>query len=237
MIDRLDLKYRANRAVSETQPSPYVVTFVFLLLSAVVNFLTTKLNDPFYLPSVDFDLNGYLPYLRKSLFPGALLIFALNVLMQAVSVGYLSYALKIARRQPARMEHLGDGFYRFWTVAGIYILEGIFIFLWSLLLIIPGIVASYKYRLAYYLALDRPDLGPLQCISESKRLMNGYKSELFVLDLSFLGWYILGALTFGIVLVWKLPFIHVTYAFFYRQLSDQGSGSGRTNGTHPPFML
>lgn len=83
------------------------------------------------------------------------------------------------------------------------ILTGIFIFLWSLLLIIPGIIAAYRYRMALYLLLDNPNMSVYQCIRESKRMMVGHKAELFVLDLSFLGWYILSAVPF--VSIWVTP--------------------------------
>jgi uncharacterized membrane protein len=235
MIDRLNLKNRAARIISEAIPSPTTVTIVFLVLVAVIDFLIGKLSEPLYFWEYDISFNGIVPHFERSFFPPALLIFALNIMLQIVTVGYLSCTLKISRKQPFQVSDLGDGFYRCWTIIGIYILQTVFIMLWSLLFIIPGIIAAYRYRLAYYIALDRTDLGPLQCINESKRLMYGYKTELFILDVSFLGWWLLGVLTFGILLIWKLPYIQVTYAYFYQQLLL--IHANRPGGPEPPFML
>ena len=99
----------------------------------------------------------------------------------------------------------------------ISLLTGIFTMLWALLLIVPGFIAAYKYRLALYLLIDRPDLSPMQCILESKRLMSGHKARLFELDISFLLWYLLMCLpVIGYaVQVWVLPQIDVCRAVFY----------------------
>ena len=98
-------------------------------------------------------------------------------------------------------------------------MQGIFIALWSLLFIVPGIIAMYRYRMAYYILLDDPDKGPLQCIRESKELMRGHKKELFFLDLSFIGWEFLITISAGILGIWILPYIYTTYAMYYNDLA------------------
>ena len=100
------------------------------------------------------------------------------------------------------------------------ILSGIFIFLWSLLLVVPGIIAAYRYRQAIYILIDHPEMSVLECISESKRLMKGHKWELFVLDLSFIGWMILSAPpVLGLfVSIYTTPYTGLTYALYYEAL-------------------
>ena len=71
-------------------------------------------------------------------------------------------------------------------------------FLWSLLLVIPGIIATYRYSLAFYVLCDNPEMSVTECVNESKRLMDGHKGRLFCLHLSFIGWRLLSALTLGI---------------------------------------
>jgi len=105
----------------------------------------------------------------------------------------------------------------------------IFIFLWSLLFIVPGIIAAYRYRQALYLLLDHPEMGVMDCIRESKRLMTGHKGELFVVDMSFLGWYILCAVPF--VSVYVTPYVNVTYAGYYDALV---SGDAYARSQTPP---
>ncbi|MEI5995082.1 DUF975 family protein [Candidatus Enterococcus mansonii] len=108
-------------------------------------------------------------------------------------------------------------------IIGVYILMAIFITLWSLLLIIPGIIKGYSYSQAYYVYYDayeetgvRP--GFLNTITRSRQLMKGYKGQLFLLDLSFIGWHILAILTLGIGYLWLTPYITATKAAFYENL-------------------
>ncbi|MGM0218088.1 DUF975 family protein [Enterococcus sp. AZ126] len=105
----------------------------------------------------------------------------------------------------------------------IYLLMAIFIFLWSLLLVIPGIIKGYSYSQAYFIYYDRyeeTDMRPgfLECITRSKHMMKGYKGQLFILDLSFIGWHILAILTAGIGYLWLTPYITATKAAFYENL-------------------
>lgn len=103
------------------------------------------------------------------------------------------------------------------------LLEDIFIFLWTCLLIIPGIVKGYSYAMAPYIMKDMFDadheMTATEAITESRKLMKGHKVELFVLDLSFLGWGILGLVTAGIGFIWITPYYRQTKANYYRQLA------------------
>jgi uncharacterized membrane protein len=93
--------------------------------------------------------------------------------------------------------------------------------LWSCLLFIPGIIAAYRYSQAIYILVDDPTKSPMQCLRESKHMMRGHKMELFKLNMSFFGWYLLGALpTLGYALqVWTLPYMSLTYALYYERLA------------------
>ena len=97
-------------------------------------------------------------------------------------------------------------------------LEIVFIYLWTLLLIVPGIIAAYRYRQALYLLIENPELSPLDCLRFSSQMMVGHKWELFVLDLSFLGWYLLCLLPGAIV--WVEPYTRITYTNYYLALRD-----------------
>ena len=82
------------------------------------------------------------------------------------------------------------------------LLVTLFTFLWSLLFVIPGIVKAYSYSMAYFIKIDHPEYTATQAIDESRRIMNGNKMKLFLLDLSFIGWMIVGSLCFGIGVLW-----------------------------------
>ena len=101
----------------------------------------------------------------------------------------------------------------------IFFLSQLFAFFWSLLFVIPGIVKTYSYRMAYYIKLDHPECSATQCITESRMLMAGHKWDLFILDLSFIGWYFVGGLCFGIGSLWVVPYHAASIAQFYESIS------------------
>ncbi len=123
-----------------------------------------------------------------------------------------------------QIELLFDGFKenRYLKNVAYLLLRDIFIFLWILLLIIPGIIKSLAYALVPYLLADKTvDLLDEDPITKSRKMMDGYKWELFVLHLSFIGWFILGALTLGILtILYVLPYYQQTMAIFYQKVKD-----------------
>ena len=119
-----------------------------------------------------------------------------------------------------KIEGLFSGFTKDFTGTLLLgILTNVFIFLWSLLLVIPGIVKAYEYSMAYYLKSEHPDWDWRRCLEESKALTNGHKMELFILDLSFVGWHIIGALCFGVGSLWVEAYRHQTFVNFYEELT------------------
>ena len=94
----------------------------------------------------------------------------------------------------------------------------IFTILWSLLLVIPGIVKSYAYSMAMYVKVDHPDYDWKKCIDESQRMMSGHKGELFVLDLSFIGWMFVGSFCLGVGVFWVTAYMEASHAQFYENL-------------------
>ena len=102
-----------------------------------------------------------------------------------------------------------------------YFMMQLFIFLWSLLLIIPGIVKSFSYAMTPYILKDHPEMNWKEAITESRRMMDGHKGELFVLYLSFIGWLILTCLTFGILAIYVTPYMQMTVTDFYRSLKGE----------------
>lgn len=97
----------------------------------------------------------------------------------------------------------------------------VFTFLWSLLFFIPGIIKAYSYSQAYFVAIDHPEYTWSQCITESRRLMNGKKMKYFLLSLSFIGWVLVAMLTCGIGLLWVIPYTRAAQANFYQSLLDE----------------
>lgn len=111
------------------------------------------------------------------------------------------------------------------------ILTSIMCFLWGILLVIPGIIKAYSYSQALFIyrdsvAEDAP-MGYIEAITESRRLMDGHNLELFILDLSFIGWALAVLVTLGIASIWVIPYYHQTKAQFYKGLTDEDD---RLNG-------
>lgn len=110
---------------------------------------------------------------------------------------------------------------RYTQSLGVYIMTTIFTVLWSLLLIIPGIIKSYCYAMSQYIALDNPGKSTLDCITESRKLMKGHKWQLFCLQISHIGWFILVILTLGILSFWVLPKYQQAIYEFYLHISHK----------------
>ncbi len=122
------------------------------------------------------------------------------------------------------METLFHGFKNSLGTAIIaYILKAVFIFLWSLLFIIPGIVKAFAFSMTEYIIAEDPDLTATEALDKSQELMKGNKWRLFCLLFSFIGWYILGALTFGIGIFFVIPYVNTAIANFYVDIRGKNS--------------
>ena len=135
------------------------------------------------------------------------------------TLGYVAFFMAIIRGNKAKFVDLFCGFTDNFAdsfVAGILI--SIFTFLWTLLFIIPGFVKAYSYSMTFYILKDNPGMSATEAITESRKMMDGHKWDLFVLHLSFLGWLILCALTFGILILYVEPYMRATEAAFYESI-------------------
>lgn len=135
-----------------------------------------------------------------------------------ISMGWAGFNLKLLNHEEVRFGNLFDHFYRIGAGICMVLLQNLFVFLWSLLFFIPGIIAAYRYALMPYLMAEFPELGALDAMRESKRLMKGNKWRLFCLDWSFIGWVLLSALTLGIGSLWLSPYTAVSRAAFYQEI-------------------
>lgn len=135
-----------------------------------------------------------LPYLSHSSFTlSAVNIYTLMV-SGPMALGISFYFLNLFRQKPAGLEDLLQGFHYMWRSFAMLLLMGLRIFLFSLLLVIPGIVAAIRYSQAFFIMADDPGKPARQCLWESSMLMRGNKSRFFFLELSFIGWGLLAAL-------------------------------------------
>jgi len=134
------------------------------------------------------------------------------------ALGIAGFSLNMIRGRYAGVEQLFQGFNYFVTALGTYLLMVLFVCLWSLLLVIPGIVAAFSYAMTFYILADEPTLKAGKAIELSQAMMMGHKWKLFRLCLRFFLLALLCILTFGIGFLWLIPFAHVTMAEFYEDL-------------------
>ncbi|MDL2214357.1 DUF975 family protein [Clostridia bacterium OttesenSCG-928-O13] len=151
-------------------------------------------------------------------------LYALVTLIVGGSItqGLCQYNIDLVTK--ARLVQFGTLFSRFYNFGKAFLLQlamSLFTFLWSLLFVIPGILAAYSYAMAPYLMAQNPNLGVFEAITLSKNMMRGNRWRLFCLQLSFIGWYFLGALTMGIGFLWVMPYEGAAVTAFYLNLTQQ----------------
>jgi uncharacterized membrane protein len=168
--------------------------------------------------------------LMKNILPVYAGMLCSGLLVSILLTGPFTYGLGktfldlVMGGEKVKIESVFSGFRKYGENVLLGFMMGLFTALWSLLFIIPGIVKAFAYSMSFYVKVEHPDYGWRECMKESERLMKGYKFSYFVLQLSFIGWYIVGMLTFGIGMLWVLPYQECTNANFYAWLSAQKRG-------------
>lgn len=138
-----------------------------------------------------------------------------------MTLGYTKIILKVYHREPYELGQLFDGFKDFGRSLSAYLLMLLYVFLWTLLLIVPGIIAGLSYSMVFFLLAENPQLQASEALHQSKEMMAGHKWDLFRLILSFIGWIFLSILSFGIGYLWLESYIYVAYANFYYKIKGE----------------
>ena len=145
-------------------------------------------------------------------------LFILVPLAYGYNVAFLDFK---RTGEAVKIEQLFDGFKDYSRVVLTGLLQGIYIFLWTLLLIVPGIIKSLSYSQTNYILKDYPELKNNAAIELSMAMMKGRKFDYFCLILSFIGWILLGILTLGIGFLWISPYIATASAHFYEHVKEE----------------
>lgn len=138
------------------------------------------------------------------------------ILGGVVQLGYAQYLLKQQNREICSVKDLFSQFDRFAQGFLQKFLRNLYVFLWSLLLVVPGIIKDLAYAMTPFIMAGNPHLTAKEAMYKSERLMEGHKWELFCLSFSFIGWHLLAAFTVGIGALFLNPYIEAAYAAFYR---------------------
>ena len=221
--DRVELKLRAKQAMKKAAPNIFLVAFVCLLLTNAPTFVTEGPTLRLMLKADSLEEMMYI-YENGGAVTGGIALslatLAMNIFLNLVTCGWQLYALRTSREEETgSVETLFACFQQFWRFLSAVLLMGLFTALWTMLFIIPGIIAAYSYSQTIYIMLDHPEISAMEAIAASKQMMRGHKAEYFVLELSFVGWALLSGFTMGILLIWLVPYMHVSKANFYNAVS------------------
>ena len=189
------------------------------LLASLLGGTSSSFTPSFSLTVNGDDLTQYYPEalrhaLRVFLPVSGIISLAQFVIGGSVSIGHNRFCLKLVDGEQARFEDLFSGFDIFGNAFVLNLLITLKVIAWSLLFVIPGIVAAYRYSMATYIMAENPNMQATEAIERSKALMDGRKGDLFCLDLSFIGWALLAVLTAGIGNLWLTPYMTVSRAAF-----------------------
>lgn len=158
--------------------------------------------------------------LNKALTDGVGNLFQLVLLPMGYGL-IVAYLDNIRSGESYRVNQLFVGVKEYWRVWGTLMLIYLYTSLWTLLLIVPGIIKSYSYAMTYYILRDEPDLKFNDAIEKSMRMMDGHKFDLFYLQLTFIGWGVLCILTLGIGIFWLVPYMQAAEVHFYEDVKAE----------------
>ncbi len=172
-IDRRQCKWDTAELLRDAQVSPKSMTALYMLLLIVL---------------------GLLSSISGSGFIGIFISILTSLLSSVLGAGFVLYCMAVRRGERAEYLTLFDGFSFVGKLILLELVMGFFLTLWTMLFIIPGIVAAYRYSFALYNLYENPGIGVMEALEMSKRQTYGYKSQLFMLDLSYFGWNLLATL-------------------------------------------
>lgn len=187
---------------------------VIALITAVVGLITGGSSS-----GTNFEVvNGTLKVTNNTPSLGAGLVsLVVGLAMLPVEYGLLVYIVKFIRKEPYELKELFAHFSKFWPIFALNFLIGLFVTLWSLLFIIPGIIAAISYSMAMLIMVDGEE-DAMECIRKSKTMMKGYKWDYVVFQLSFILWHLLGMITFGLAYIYVGPYLTVAEVLYYEEL-------------------
>lgn len=210
MTTNQEFKNAALAALNGNWAPAVLATLVISVISCVVSGATSlyELYNPDAFATL-MGLNG-----------GSMLLSVFVLIPLGVGATYAFNALYVYSNREVLSNSFGYGFKIYWRAIGGTLLVALFTFLWALLLVIPGIIKAYSYSMTPYILIDNPELSVREALRKSQRMMTGQKFNLFYLQLSFIGWFILACLTGGIGFLWLTPYYQTSQAVFYQNLRN-----------------
>lgn len=223
MWNRKELKQTAKVALKRNYWKAVFVSIVFMSFVGVTG--TTANNATNMSDSFSTMLNNPAILIASAVLLIAIIaigVFLFVLIFNPFEVGYAKFHIN-AIKDTANVSDLGSGYdVSYKRNVKVVFLRDLYLVLWSMLFVIPGIVKSYEYRMIPYILAENPEITANDAFKMSKEMMKGNKWRAFVLDISFILWGILGAITAGIVtFLYVLPYIQLTHAALYEALKSE----------------
>ena len=231
IIDRSQAKLAARNCMRTAQISPYQIGLVYVLIAFAASIFDSLMMSLF---ATTYYIDSYTTVIMPSPINWFVTILV-SLIMVILQAGIATYALGVRRGKQMPLSTLFDGFSIVGKVVLLTVVTSIFISLWTMLFIIPGIIAAYRYRFSLYNLLENPDMGVMEAINLSKQQTEGFKWQLFVLDLSFLGWLIVSVFTMGFLGIWLIPYMLLTDVAFYDAICEYKGMRVSAQSTEPVF--
>lgn len=227
MWSRKELKDKAKSVLRQIYWNAFGVSIVISLAGGANHWerrVNSRSNNSGFSIYSNNHISDFISWrLTKAAFFTFITLMALRILIgYCLEVGGRKYFVQSAQYRNNK-NCFGFGFdaHNYSGIVKTMLVTKVLIFLWSLLLIIPGIIKAYAYRMVPYILADNPNIGVREAIALSNEMTMGHKFDMFVLDLSFIGWYLLGSLAFGIGVLFVMPYDNATNAELYLVLRKE----------------
>lgn len=202
MLTRAELKQQAKEQLKGKLGGLFVVGLVYVLVCLAISLVAGLIG-------------AVVP---------VLIYVVTYALVPPIALGYYMVYLDTTYGDKPQVATLFRPFKECWLQSVLVnVLVAVFTLLWSLLLIIPGIIKSFSYSMAFFIMAENPSMTATEAINESKEIMNGHKMDLFVLYLSFIGWFLLGYVTLGLGFIYVIPYMTLTLTNFYHNIKRQNA--------------
>lgn len=239
MFTRQEYKKRAWNTLTTSYWIAFLMTLIYGVVSGGINF-TYNFNDHSRADSGDFNFDAINLMFFLSIF---LIIFSIAFAIGMVFSFFVVNPLTVSKSRfflnnctsKGELETIFFSFKKgkYMNIVATMAWRTLIIFLWTLLFIIPGIIKGYSYCLVPYILAENPNINYKEALRISKDMTDGYKFDIFVLQLSFLGWYLLGLLCCCIGVLFVTPYYEQTFAEMYLDLRNNAINRGLVS----PFEL
>ncbi len=155
---------------------------------------------------------------------GGVLAFITELLALPLYIGFISYILGLTRKEEVSLTDIFQDYKKIGLIVVTLIISCVLIMIGYILLIIPGIMIAFSLVMVGYLLADSKETNPGEArniIRQSREMMNGYKMDYFIFELSFIGWYLLGVITFGIAYIYVIPYFTFANTLYYQRLKER----------------